>query len=66
MLAFPWIFPARDGLVGVSHLFHARGVDNKFFAHWELVTVHGQKWRNYEKNATFYLALPVFRDSYIL
>ena len=30
------------------------------------VTVHGQKWRNYEKNATFYLAFPVFRDSYVL
>ena len=30
------------------------------------VTVHGQKWRNYEKNATFYLAIPVFRDFYVL
>jgi hypothetical protein len=30
------------------------------------VTVHGQKWRNYEKNATFYLALPVDRDFYVL
>jgi hypothetical protein len=31
-----------------------------------LVTVHGQKWRNYEKKATFYLAIPVFRDFYVL
>jgi hypothetical protein len=30
------------------------------------VTVHGQKWRNYKKNATFYLALPVYRDFYVL
>ena len=30
------------------------------------VTVHGQKWRNYKKKATYYLALPVFRDSYVL
>ena len=30
------------------------------------VTVHGQKWRNYEKNATFYLSFPVYRDFYVL
>ena len=45
-------------LEGLRNLFHTY--------HQREVTVHGQKWRNYEKNATFYLAFPVFRDSYVL
>ncbi len=42
------------------------GIMNISLAQNQNVTVHGQKWQNYEKNATFYLALPVYRDFYVL
>ncbi len=45
---------------------HMAKAADKSKAQLKAVTVHGQKWLNDKKNATFYIAIPVYRDFYVL